>query len=202
MPTTCSSSFLPCGPISLKPDETMTAPPTPASPHSRSTSGHGLGRHGDDGEVDLARHLADGRVGLDALDRRRGAVDRVDDARRIGADEVAQQDVADRALLVGGADDGDALGVEQLVEVVCAHELPRAPMAQSRRPFGAVAVVRVHPRRRVASGSADRMQPARDARDPLRRRPTHAQTRGGRPARPPSRKALVPSGARLTEPRA
>ena len=39
MLTTFSSSFLPVAPISLNPDETMTAPDTPASPHSRTTSG-------------------------------------------------------------------------------------------------------------------------------------------------------------------
>ena len=46
---------------------------------------------------------------------------REDDAVVLGADEVAQQDVADRALLVGGADDGDAPGVEHFVEVERAH---------------------------------------------------------------------------------
>ena len=39
MLTTCSSSRLPWVPISLKPDDTITAPDTPASPHSRITSG-------------------------------------------------------------------------------------------------------------------------------------------------------------------
>ena len=82
---------------------------------------HVLGRHGDDGEVDLARHLADARVGLDALHRLGRDVHRVDDPLVLGADQVAQEDVADRPLLVAGADDGDALGVEQLVEIACAH---------------------------------------------------------------------------------
>ena len=83
--------------------------------------GHRLRRHGDDRQVDLAGYLADRGVGLDALHRLRRYVDRVDDAVVLRADEVAQEDVADRPLLVGGADDGDAPRVEQLVEVACAH---------------------------------------------------------------------------------
>ena len=94
MACTSSSSFLPAAPTSLKPDEMMTAPATPASPHSRMVVGHGLGRYGDHGQVDLARDLADGGVGLDALDRLGGHVDGVHDAVVLGADEVAQQDVA------------------------------------------------------------------------------------------------------------
>src|SRR5665648_83804 len=84
--------------------------------------GDGLGRHGDDRQVDLVGDLADGGVRLDALHRLRRHVDRVDDAVVLRADEVAQEDVADRPLLVGGADDGDAPGAEQFVEVTYAHD--------------------------------------------------------------------------------
>ncbi len=96
--------------------------------------GHDLGGHGDDGEVDLARDLRDRRVGLDALHRQSRAVDGVDDAVVFGADQVAQQDVADRALRVRGADDGDALGIEELVQVPCAHvSSPRASLQHLAR---------------------------------------------------------------------
>ena len=39
MAQTSSSSFLPAAPISLKPEDTTTAPATPASPHSRIVAG-------------------------------------------------------------------------------------------------------------------------------------------------------------------
>ncbi len=39
METTCCSSFCPVLPASLNPALTITAPETPASPHSRMTSG-------------------------------------------------------------------------------------------------------------------------------------------------------------------
>ena len=94
---------------------------------------HALGRHGDDSQVDLAWHLADGRIGLDALDRRSGGIDGIHDTVVFGADEVAQQDVADRPLFVGGADDGDALGVEQFVQVCCAHAPTPAFAERNRR---------------------------------------------------------------------
>ncbi len=42
MDRTCSSSLRPSAPISRKPELTMTAPATPASPHSRTVSGTAL----------------------------------------------------------------------------------------------------------------------------------------------------------------
>jgi len=102
--------------------------------------GHGLGGHGDHGEIDLARHLGDRRVSLDALDGRCRHVDGVHDAVVFGADQVAQQDVADGALLVGGADDGDRLRLEQLVKIVCAHVPSRPESRLLVEPAGGATV--------------------------------------------------------------
>ena len=82
---------------------------------------HGFGRDRDDRQIDFAGHLSDRRVGVDALDRLRRYADRIDGALVVCPDQVVQQDVADRALAVGGADHGDALGVEQPLQVACSH---------------------------------------------------------------------------------
>ena len=68
------------------------------------------GRREQDGEVDLVRHGADARVGLDAEDLLALGVDRVDPAAA-GVPQALEEEAPEAALLVAGADERHRLGV-------------------------------------------------------------------------------------------
>ena len=63
------------------------------------------------------RQARDVLVRLNALDRLAFGIDRIDHAAEARADQVAQHGVADAGGRVAGPDDGDAVGIEDLVEV-------------------------------------------------------------------------------------
>ena len=94
----------------------MTMPRTPASPHSSTRPGARLRRRDDDREVDRLADRGDGRIGLDAEDRRPGRVDRVDRAAERRGQQVPQDRPPDRPFLLGGADDRDRARMEERVE--------------------------------------------------------------------------------------
>ena len=73
-------------------------------------------RQGDHGEIDRIGDLLDRAVGADAGDRLAVAVDRVGGAGEVAGEDVAEQLAADRAAPLGGADDGDAPGLEERLE--------------------------------------------------------------------------------------
>ena len=84
-----------------------------------------LGRGGADhrqvGSAREARHVG---VGMDAEDRLHRRVDRIDDAAEAGADQVAKDRAADALRVLVGAEEGDALRLEDRIELVDVHLTP------------------------------------------------------------------------------
>jgi hypothetical protein len=75
----------------------------------------------DDGEIRRLRQALDVGIGLDAVDGLALGIHGVDDAVVARADQVAQDGIADAVGPLAGADDGDALWFENLVEVANTH---------------------------------------------------------------------------------
>ena len=111
----------PSGPASANPVLTTTAPRTRFCGALGDDARHRVGRHGDDGEVDVVGDVEHRGVGRDAGHVGGGRVDRVHRPFEAAVQEVAEHLPADRAQPVGGADhrhrprpqeagDGAALG--------------------------------------------------------------------------------------------
>ena len=82
----------------------------PADPLAAAGLDHAgdlVGRHGEDGEVDVVGDRLDVGVGGHPADVPGAGVDRVDRAGEAVVEQVPQQRVADLAVVVAGADDGD-----------------------------------------------------------------------------------------------
>jgi hypothetical protein len=78
-------------------------------------------RGADHRQIGCARQLPHGGVGMDPLDRLALEIHRVYDAGESRTHQVGDRPIADLARGVAGADDGDALGTEDPVEVADAH---------------------------------------------------------------------------------
>jgi hypothetical protein len=74
---------------------------------------HRRGGDGDHGEIDLVRHLGDGRIGPYRLHDVGRGIDRVDDALEAGLQSVVEELAADRPVLARGADHGNRSGFEE-----------------------------------------------------------------------------------------
>ncbi len=106
-PTSSRSASACEPPTSAKPAEITTIPCTPARTQSCATSGTAAA-----GTTTIARSTRSGTsttlgYAAHAGDRRRARVDRVDRARELAREQVAQDLVADRAWPPAGADDRD-----------------------------------------------------------------------------------------------
>ena len=82
-------------------------PAHPLAPAGLDHAGDLVGRHGEDGEVDVVGDGLDVGVGRHPADVPGAGVDRVDRPGEAVLEQVPQQRVADLALVVAGADDRD-----------------------------------------------------------------------------------------------
>jgi len=116
----------------------MSRPAAPISPKPAVSAAlsdqvdDGGGRCADHRQVRGAGQVRHGGIGVNPLHRLAAQVDRVDDARKAGAHQVRKRPVADLAGFVAGADDGDPLGPEDLVEVANAHRFTFRGCLQAR----------------------------------------------------------------------
>ena len=94
---------------------------TPFSPHDRTIAGTIGGRRADHGQIGDGGNALDVLVGLDALHRLVLGIDRIDHAPIVGGDQIAKDRVADAGRRFVGPDDGDAVGIEDFVEIADAH---------------------------------------------------------------------------------
>ena len=80
---------------------------------SRHRRRHGRGRHRDNGAVEFVRDLLDGRISLPALNFRCAGIDRINSTGKAELAVVRDGPAADFHGVVGGADDGDRLGIKE-----------------------------------------------------------------------------------------
>ena len=91
-----------------------------ALPHQR---GHGGGGRADHGQVGGVRQARDVLVRLDPLNGLALRVDRIDHAPKARADQIPQHRVSDARRRIAGANDGNAMGLKNLVQVPNTHDL-------------------------------------------------------------------------------
>ena len=136
---TSSSSLRPSTPISRNPAEMITTPRVPASPHCRTmgaTVAAGVQITAKSGRMRQARDVL---VRLNPLNGLPLGIDRVNHSAKAGADQIPQHRISDARRRISSANNGDAMGLENLVEIPNTHAVAPGCSAQGRdRPVAAL----------------------------------------------------------------